>query len=100
VGVHLLPARLRDLISGLTPVEEIVVRTQTERLMKIYDQPMFPSTLEFLTMLALSTGRLLKVRLSPSLLQNSKKPILSLGWHPRHPPSGKPEKYLDGFNAT
>jgi len=36
--------------------------------MKIYDLPMFSSTLEFLTMLALSTGRLLKV--GPSLLQN------------------------------
>jgi nuclear GTP-binding protein len=36
--------------------------------MKIYNLPTFTSTLEFLTMLALSTGRLLKVRLSPSLL--------------------------------
>jgi nuclear GTP-binding protein len=55
----------RDLISRLSLVEEILARTQTERLMKIYDLPMFSSTLEFLTMLALSTGRLLKVSPSP-----------------------------------
>ena len=56
-------ATLRVLISELSPVEEILARTQTERLMKIYDLPTFSSTLEFLTMLALSTGRLLRVRL-------------------------------------
>ena len=60
----------RDLISRLPPVEEILARTQTERLMKIYDLPLFSSTLEFLTMLSLSTGRLLKVSPSLSLLQN------------------------------
>ena len=45
------PTPLRDLISGLPPVE-ILAWTQTERLMKIYDLPTFSSTLEFLTMLA------------------------------------------------
>jgi hypothetical protein len=49
------------------PVEEILARTQTERLMKIYDLPTFSSTLEFLNMLALSTGRLLKASPIPSL---------------------------------
>ena len=52
---------LRDLDLGLSLVEEILARTETERLMKIYNLPTFSSTLEFLTMLALSTGRLLKV---------------------------------------
>ena len=70
----LLRALLRDLNSRPLLVEEILARTQTERLMKIYDLPTFSSTLEFLTMLALSTGRLLKaspISLPPfSLLQN------------------------------
>jgi nuclear GTP-binding protein len=39
----------------LSPVEEILALTQTERSTKIYDLPTFSSTLEFLTMLALST---------------------------------------------
>jgi nuclear GTP-binding protein len=60
-GCAFFPAPLRDLFSSLLPVEEILARTQTERLMKIYNLPTFSSTLEFLTMLALSTGRLLKV---------------------------------------
>ena len=61
-GCTYSPSPLRVFISGLSPVEEILARTQTERLMKIYDLPMFLSTFGFLTMLALSTGRL-KVRL-------------------------------------
>lgn len=42
-------------------VEEITVRTPSATLQKIYNLPEFGSTLEFLTMLALSGGRLLKV---------------------------------------
>lgn len=42
-------------------VEEIMVRTPPATLQKIYSLPEFGSTLEFLTMLALSGGRLLKV---------------------------------------
>ncbi|KAF8465798.1 P-loop containing nucleoside triphosphate hydrolase protein [Russula ochroleuca] len=49
-----------DIDDPISVVEEILARTQTERLMKIYDLPLFSSTLEFLTMLSLSTGRLLK----------------------------------------
>jgi hypothetical protein len=45
----------------LRPVEEILSQTQTKILMKIYNLPVFALTLEFLIMLALSTGRLLKV---------------------------------------
>lgn len=42
-------------------VEEILARTEHESLQKIYNLPHFGSTLEFLTMLALNSGRLLKV---------------------------------------
>jgi nuclear GTP-binding protein len=84
VGVHPVPALLRDLIS----VEEILARTQTERLMKIYDLPTFSSTLEFLTMLALSIGRLLKV-VSPLLSSETQKNhFFPVGWHRRYPLCG------------
>ena len=64
----LLRALLRDLNSRPLLFEEILARTQTERLMKIDDLPTF-SSLEFLTMLALSTGCLLKASpISPSFL--------------------------------
>ncbi|KAH9979529.1 P-loop containing nucleoside triphosphate hydrolase protein [Lactifluus volemus] len=52
--------RPEDVEDPISVVEEILARTQTERLMKIYNLPVFTSTLEFLTMLALSMGRLLK----------------------------------------
>ncbi|KAF8129048.1 P-loop containing nucleoside triphosphate hydrolase protein [Boletus edulis] len=41
-------------------VEEILSRTERMTLQKIYGLPEFSNTLEFLTMLALSSGRLLK----------------------------------------
>ncbi|KAH6873781.1 P-loop containing nucleoside triphosphate hydrolase protein, partial [Coprinopsis sp. MPI-PUGE-AT-0042] len=41
-------------------MEEILLRTPRETLQKIYSLPEFGTTLEFLTMLALSSGRLLK----------------------------------------
>ena len=62
-GYAYSPSPLRVLNSGLSLVEEILARTQTGRLMKIHDLPALSSTLELLTMLALSTGRFLKVRL-------------------------------------
>jgi nuclear GTP-binding protein len=55
----LLRAPLFDFNSRPLLVEEILARTQTKRLIKIYDLPTFSSTLELLNMLALSTGRLL-----------------------------------------
>jgi hypothetical protein len=66
----LLSAPLLDLNSRPLLVEEILTRMQTESLMKIVDRPTFSSTLEFLTTLALSTGRLLKATpiSSPSFL--------------------------------
>ena len=39
-----------------------MIRTPPATLQKIYNLPEFGSTLEFLTMLALSRGRLLKVK--------------------------------------
>ncbi len=45
----------------LAKVEEFLARTQTEKLMKIYNLPTFNTAVEFLTMLALTTGRLLRV---------------------------------------
>jgi len=66
----LLRAHLLDLNSRPLLVEEILARAQTERLMTICDLPTFSSTLELLTMLALSTGHLLKASpiTSPSFL--------------------------------
>jgi nuclear GTP-binding protein len=66
----LLSVPLLNLNSRPLLVEEILARTQTEILMKIFDLPTFSSTLEFLTMFALSTGCLLKASpiSSPSLL--------------------------------
>ena len=43
-------------------VEEILSRTSHETLMKIYNLPQIGPPLEFLTMLALVSGKLLKVR--------------------------------------
>ena len=42
-------------------MEEILLRTERATLQKIYGLPEFSNALEFLTMLALSSGRLLKV---------------------------------------
>lgn len=51
----------------LLTVEEILERTDHETLMKIYNVPHINSTLEFLTMLALLSGRLLKVSALPCI---------------------------------
>ena len=48
-------------VANVVPVEEILARTEHETLQKLYNLPQFSSTLEFLTMLALNSGRLLKV---------------------------------------
>ncbi|KAH9946725.1 hypothetical protein B0H21DRAFT_742131 [Amylocystis lapponica] len=52
--------KVEDLDDPIELVEEIVSRTDSEMLKKIYNLPQIGSTLEFLTMLALTTGRLLK----------------------------------------
>ena len=52
--------KVEDVEDPIAVVEEILLRTPRETLQKIYNLPEFGTTLEFLTMLALSTGRLLK----------------------------------------
>jgi ribosome biogenesis GTPase A len=53
--------RVEDVDDPIAVVEEILARTDAQTLRDIYNLPPFTSTLEFLTMLALTTGRLLKV---------------------------------------
>uniref|UniRef100_D8Q6U5 CP-type G domain-containing protein n=2 Tax=Schizophyllum commune (strain H4-8 / FGSC 9210) TaxID=578458 RepID=D8Q6U5_SCHCM len=52
--------RVDDVEDPIAVVEEIVARTAPEALQRIYNLPAFGSTLEFLTMVALSAGKLLK----------------------------------------
>lgn len=52
--------KVEDIEDPIAVVEEILARTEHEVLRKIYNLPQFSSTLEFLTMHALSSGRLLK----------------------------------------
>lgn len=49
-------------IDHVIAVEQILSRTAKEAIQKIYDLPDFSETLELLTMLALKSGRLFKVR--------------------------------------
>ncbi|CCM02738.1 uncharacterized protein FIBRA_04845 [Fibroporia radiculosa] len=52
--------KVEDIDDPIALVEEIVNRTDPATLQKIYNLPEIGSTLEFLTMVALTTGRLLK----------------------------------------
>ncbi|KAL4076583.1 P-loop containing nucleoside triphosphate hydrolase protein [Scleroderma yunnanense] len=52
--------KAEDVEDPIVIVEEILARTEHEMLRKIYNLPEFSSALEFLTMFALSSGRLLK----------------------------------------
>ncbi|KAL1743203.1 P-loop containing nucleoside triphosphate hydrolase protein [Schizophyllum fasciatum] len=52
--------RVDDVEDPIAVVEEVVTRTDAETLQRIYNLPAFSSTLEFLTMVALSAGKLLK----------------------------------------
>ncbi|KAG7087550.1 hypothetical protein E1B28_013506 [Marasmius oreades] len=52
--------KVEDVDDPIAVVEEILSRTAKETIQKIYNLPGFSSTLEFLTMLALTSGRLLK----------------------------------------
>lgn len=58
LGTNTVEVSITDLAVS---VEEILARTEHEILQRQYSLPQFSSTLEFLTMLALSSGRLLKV---------------------------------------
>ncbi|KAH6905307.1 P-loop containing nucleoside triphosphate hydrolase protein [Coprinopsis sp. MPI-PUGE-AT-0042] len=50
--------KVEDVEDPIAVVEEILLRTPRETLQKIYSLPEFGTTLEFLTMLALSSGHL------------------------------------------
>ncbi|PCH34588.1 nucleoside triphosphate hydrolase protein [Wolfiporia cocos MD-104 SS10] len=52
--------KVEDIEDPIALVEEIVARTDHEALQKLYKLPTIETTLQFLTMLALTTGRLLK----------------------------------------
>lgn len=52
--------KVEDIEDPIAVVEEILARTEHETLRKLYNLLQFSSTLEFLTMLALNSGRLLK----------------------------------------
>ncbi|KAF5375894.1 hypothetical protein D9615_008206 [Tricholomella constricta] len=52
--------KVEDVEDPIAVVEEILVRTSLATMQKIYNLPEWNSTLDFLTMLALSSGRLLK----------------------------------------
>lgn len=53
--------KVEDVEDPIALVEQILSRTDHELLRKIYNLPRVEETLEFLTMMALTTGRLLKV---------------------------------------
>ncbi|KZT03079.1 P-loop containing nucleoside triphosphate hydrolase protein [Laetiporus sulphureus 93-53] len=70
--------KVEDIDDPISLVEEIVARTDPELLKKIYNLPQIGSTLEFLTMLALTTGRLMKGG-TPDLLAASR--IVLTDWN-------------------
>ncbi|KAI0344187.1 P-loop containing nucleoside triphosphate hydrolase protein [Trametopsis cervina] len=52
--------KVEDIEDPIALVEEVLNRTEPDTLMKIYNLPQIGPTIEFLTMLALTTGRLYK----------------------------------------
>lgn len=52
--------KVEDVDDPIAVVEEILLRTGREPIRKIYNLPEYTDTLQFLTMLALNSGRLLK----------------------------------------
>lgn len=57
--------KVEDIEDPIALVQQILSRTDRELLKKIYKLPHVEETLEFLTMVALTTGRLLKVVIAP-----------------------------------
>lgn len=53
--------KVEDVDDPVALVEQILTRTDHELLKKIYNLPQVEETLEFLTMVALTAGRLMKV---------------------------------------
>ncbi|KAI0067448.1 P-loop containing nucleoside triphosphate hydrolase protein [Artomyces pyxidatus] len=87
--------KVEDIDDPITVVEQILARTEVEKLMKIYNLPIFTSTLEFLTMLSLSTGRLLKGG-TPDIIAAARQ-VLSDWNHQKipfysHPPTVHPSQ--------
>ncbi|KAF5319401.1 hypothetical protein D9619_008554 [Psilocybe cf. subviscida] len=52
--------KVEDVEDPIAVVEEVLARTPKETIQRIYNLPEYSSTLEFLTMLSLSNGRLLR----------------------------------------
>ncbi|KAH8988295.1 P-loop containing nucleoside triphosphate hydrolase protein [Lactarius hatsudake] len=69
-----------DVDDPISVVEQILARTQAEKLMKIYNLPTFNTALEFLTMLALSTGRLLRGG-TPDILAAARQVLVDWNHH-------------------
>ena len=87
VGEWVLPSiRLQRSPKFLSKVEEILACTQTEKLMKVYNFPTFNTAIEFLMMLTLTTGCLLRISpISFSHLPLSLTDSHSPGRDSRHP---------------
>ncbi|KAH9054871.1 P-loop containing nucleoside triphosphate hydrolase protein [Lactarius vividus] len=69
-----------DVDDPISVVEQILARTQAEKLMKIYNLPTFNTALEFLTMFALSTGRLLRGG-TPDILAAARQVLVDWNHH-------------------
>lgn len=69
-----------DVDDPISVVEEIVARTQVDKLMRIYNLPSIATVLEFLTMLALSTGRLLRGG-TPDILSAARQVLIDWNHH-------------------
>ncbi|KAF8558360.1 P-loop containing nucleoside triphosphate hydrolase protein [Imleria badia] len=67
--------KVEDIDDPIAVVEEILLRTERATLQKIYGLPEFSNTLEFLAMLALSTGRLLKGG-TPDMLATARQVLM------------------------
>ncbi|KAJ7188338.1 P-loop containing nucleoside triphosphate hydrolase protein [Mycena filopes] len=61
--------KVEDVNDPIAVVEEILARTPPATIQKLYNLPEFKTTIEFLTMAALSSGRLLKVQPFPGVLE-------------------------------
>ncbi|KIJ67353.1 hypothetical protein HYDPIDRAFT_173921 [Hydnomerulius pinastri MD-312] len=67
--------KVEDVEDPIAVVEEILARTERATLQKIYNLPEFSNTLEFLTMFALSNGRLLKGG-TPDILSGARQILM------------------------
>ncbi|KAK0201211.1 P-loop containing nucleoside triphosphate hydrolase protein [Desarmillaria ectypa] len=95
--------KVEDVDDPIAVVEEILSRTAKETIQKIYDLPEFSQTLEFLTMLALKSGRLFKGG-TPDLLAAARQ-ILTDWNHQKIPyfsvpPTVHPSSIPSTINAT